>query len=186
MPVYAYDPPERFIAGTVGQPGERTFYLQATDRSRVTSVALEKGQVSQLAERLDELLDEVLRRTGGSAAIPASAPDSLADDGPLEQPLMEDFRVGAIALAWDGESERVIIEAQELSDQPVEPLTEELPEDGPAILRVTISAAAARAFAKRALSLVVAGRPPCPLCGLPLDSSGHVCPRQNGHRVSRD
>ena len=66
MPVYSYDPPERFVAGTVGQPGERTFYLQATVGTRVTSVALEKGQVSQLAERLDELLDEVARRTAGS------------------------------------------------------------------------------------------------------------------------
>jgi uncharacterized repeat protein (TIGR03847 family) len=186
MPVYAYDPPDRFVAGTVGQPGQRAFYLQAQASGRITSVALEKGQVSQLAERLDELLDEVLRRTGGSAAIPAVAPDALSDDAPLEQPLLEDFRVGAIALAWDGESERVIIEAQELSDEPIEPLTEELPEDGPAILRVTITAAAARAFAKRALALVTAGRPPCPLCGLPLDESGHVCPRQNGHRVGRD
>ena len=186
MPVYAYDPPDRFVAGTVGQPGQRAFYLQAKASGRITSVALEKSQVSQLAERLDELLDEVLRRTGGSASIPAVAPDGPADDAPLEQPLLEDFRVGAIALAWDGDSERVIIEAQELSDEPIEPLTEELPEDGPAILRVTITAAAARAFAKRALALVTAGRPPCPLCGLPLDASGHVCPRQNGHRVGRD
>ncbi len=186
MPVYAYDPPERFIAGTVGEPGERTFYLQATAVGRMTSVVLEKAQVSQLAERLDELLDEVLRRTGGAASIPATAPDALTDDGPLEQPLIEDFRVGAIALAWDGDSERVIIEAQELSDTPLEPLTDELPDDGPAVLRVTITAAAARAFAKRAQAIVVAGRPPCPLCGLPLDASGHVCPRQNGHRVGRD
>ncbi|MGI9005854.1 MAG: DUF3090 domain-containing protein [Streptosporangiaceae bacterium] len=186
MPVFAYDPPDRFVAGTVGQPGQRAFYLQAKASGRITSVGVEKGQVSQLAERLDELLDEVLRRTGGSAAIPAVAPDGPSDDAPLEQPLMEDFRVGAIALAWDGDSERVIIEAQELSDEPIEPLTEELPEDGPAILRVTITAAAARAFAKRALALVTAGRPPCPLCGLPLDAAGHVCPRQNGHRVGRD
>jgi uncharacterized repeat protein (TIGR03847 family) len=80
----------------------------------------------------------------------------------------------------------VIIEAQELSDEPIEPLTEDLPADGPAILRVTITAAAARAFARRALQIVVAGRPPCPLCGLPLDAAGHVCPRQNGHRVGRN
>ncbi len=185
MAVYAYDPPERFIAGTVGQPGERTFYLQASGGGRVTSVLVEKGQVSQLAERLDELLDEVMRRSGGSAPIPAVAPSALADDGPLEQPVLEDFRAGAIALAWDGESQRVIIEAQELSDEPLEPLSEDLPEDGPAVLRVTISAAAARAFAKRALTVVLAGRPPCPLCGLPLDASGHVCPRQNGHRIGR-
>ena len=183
MPVFSYDPPDRFIAGTVGQPGERTFYLQAAGGGRVTSVALEKAQVTQLAERLDELLDEVSRRTGGTAPVPADAPPSLADDGPLEQPLLEDFRVGAIALAWDGDDDRVIIEAQEISEEPVEPLADDLPDDAPAILRVRMTAAAARAFAKRALQVVSQGRPPCPLCGLPLDASGHICPRQNGHRV---
>jgi uncharacterized repeat protein (TIGR03847 family) len=180
MPFYLYDPPQRFVAGAVGQPGERTFYLQASDGSRVTSVSLEKFQVSQLAERLDELLDEVLRRTGGPRPGTAAAP---ADDAPLDLPLMEEFRVGAIALAWDGEGDRVIIEAQEVSEDPVEPLTEDLPEDAPAILRVRISASAARAFTRRALQVVSQGRPPCPLCGLPLEASGHVCPRQNGHRV---
>ena len=183
MPVYSYDPPERFIAGTVGQPGERTFYLQASGAGRTTSVALEKGQVSQLAERLDELLDEVLRRTAGSAAIPAAAPSGLADDGPLDLPRMEEFRVGAIALAWDHDGDRVIIEAQEESEEPIEPLTDDIPEGGPAVLRVRISAASARAFSRRALQLVSQGRPPCPLCGLPLDPAGHVCPRQNGHRA---
>lgn len=183
MSVYSYDPPERFIAGTVGQPGERAFYLQASGGGRTTSVALEKGQVSQLAERLDELLDEVLRRGAGAAAVPAAAPAGLADDGPLELPLLEDFRAGAIALAWDHDGDRVIIEAQEESEEPVEPLTDDIPEDGPAVLRVRISAAAARAFSRRALQVVGQGRPPCPLCGLPLDPAGHVCPRQNGHRA---
>jgi uncharacterized repeat protein (TIGR03847 family) len=182
MPVYTYDPPERFVAGTLGQPGERTFYLQATVGSRVTSVVLEKGQVSQLAERLDELLDEVTRRTGVASTSRLTAE---IDDGPLDLPLTEDFRVGAIALAWDHDSERVIIEAQEETEEPVEPLTEDVPEDGPAILRVRISAAQARAFSKRALQVVSQGRPPCPLCGLPLDPTGHVCPRQNGHRIPR-
>src|SRR6266487_6563175 len=74
MSVYTYDPPDRFVAGAVGQPGERTFYLQASGAGRVTSVALEKFQVSLLAERLDELLDEVLRRTGGRGGVPATAP----------------------------------------------------------------------------------------------------------------
>jgi uncharacterized repeat protein (TIGR03847 family) len=97
---------------------------------------------------------------------------------------MEEFRVGAIALAWDHDDERVIIEAQEETEEPVEPLTEEVPEDGPAVLRVRLSPAAARAFSRRALQVVGAGRPPCPLCGLPLDPAGHVCPRQNGHRTA--
>jgi uncharacterized repeat protein (TIGR03847 family) len=179
MPVYSYDPPERFIAGTVGQPGERTFYLQATIGSRITSVALEKAQVSQLAERLDELLDEVARRTGSDTGGEAA----LVDDGPLDLPLTEDFRVGAIALAWDHDGDRVIIEAQEESEEPLEPLADDIPADGPAVLRVRISAEAARAFSRRASQVVRQGRPPCPLCGLPLDPAGHVCPRQNGHRV---
>lgn len=184
MPVYSYDPPERFVAGTVGQPGERTFYLQASASGRVTSVALEKFQVSLLAERLDELLDEVLRRSSGLNSVPAAAPTALADDAPLDLPLMEDFRVGAIALAWDGEDERVVIEAQEESENPVEPLADDVPENGPGVLRVRISAATARAFSQRALQIVGQGRPPCPLCGLPLDAEGHICPRQNGHRAS--
>jgi uncharacterized repeat protein (TIGR03847 family) len=181
MPVYSYDPPQRFVAGTVGQPGERTFYLQATLGSRITSVALEKGQVSQLAERLEELLDEVTRRTGLVSAAAQEAAE--VDDGPLDLPLTEDFRVGAIALAWDHDGERVIIEAQEESEEPLEPLADDVPDDGPAVLRVRITAEAARAFSRRAIQVVLQGRPPCPLCGQPLDPSGHVCPRQNGHRV---
>ena len=184
MPVYTYDPPDRFVAGAVGSPGERTFYLQASAAGRVTSVTLEKFQVSLLAERLDELLDEVLRRTGGQAGVPAAAAAELADDGPLELPLMEEFRVGAIALAWDGEDERVVIEAQEESENPVEPLADDVPESGPAVLRVRITPAEARAFSRRALQIVAQGRPACPLCGLPLDAEGHVCPRQNGHMVT--
>src|SRR5258707_12290043 len=81
MPVYFYDPPDRFVAGAVGQPGERIFYLQATSSGRVTSVVLEKFQVSLLAERLDELLDEVLSRTGGSPQGPAAGPAGLRERG---------------------------------------------------------------------------------------------------------
>jgi uncharacterized repeat protein (TIGR03847 family) len=184
MPVISYDLPERFVAGAVGQPGERAFFLQAREGRRVTSVALEKFQVTLLAERLEELLDEVLRRSGGNAAVPAVAPSELQDDGPLDQPVEEEFRVGTMALAWDPQDERVIIEAQEATaedggeEQAAEPGDED---PAIAVLRVRITAGQARAFAERALKVVAAGRPPCPLCGLPLSATGHVCPRQNGH-----
>jgi uncharacterized repeat protein (TIGR03847 family) len=180
MPVIAYDMPDRFVAGTVGQPGERTFFLQARSGRRVTSVGLEKFQVTLLAERLEELLDEVLRQ-GGAAAVPAVAPVELQDDDPLEQPIEEEFRVGTMALAWDPDDERVVIEAQEVTES--EDDDTEIGSEDPkaAVLRVRITAGQARAFAQRALKIVAAGRPPCPLCGLPLDAQGHVCPRQNGH-----
>ncbi|GAA0270872.1 DUF3090 domain-containing protein [Actinomadura nitritigenes] len=180
MPVISYDLPERFVAGAVGRPGDRAFYLQARAGRRVTSVGLEKFQVTLLAERLEELLDEVLRRSGGEAHVPAVTPSELRDDGPLEQPVEEEFKVGTMALAWDPDDERVVIEAQEVTEGEEDA---EVGEDDPAIavLRVRISPAQARAFAERALQLVASGRPPCPLCGLPLDAEGHVCPRQNGY-----
>jgi uncharacterized repeat protein (TIGR03847 family) len=183
--IYSYDPPERFIAGTVGEPGQRTFFLQAAARSgRTTSVALEKEQVAVLAERMEELLDEVLRRTGGTAQVPAVAPVDLVDEDPLSQPIEEEFRVGALTLAWDGDTERVVIEAHaraETEEEQVEALDEEA-DEGPPLLRVRITGAMARAFAKRAQLVVSAGRPPCPFCGLPVDADGHLCPRMNGHR----
>lgn len=181
MPVFDYDPPDRFVAGAVGQPGARTFFLQARGPGRVTTVALEKFQVAVLADRLDELLDEVLRRSGGRAPVPAMAPAELTDQAPLDLPIDEDFRVGTMALAWDPETAQVIIEAQEASedDEEDEQIDDDRPE--PAILRVRISPAAARAFSRRALDVVAAGRVPCPLCGQPLDPDGHICVRLNGH-----
>jgi uncharacterized repeat protein (TIGR03847 family) len=181
--LFVFDPPERFVAGTVGQPGERTFYLQAAGGGRLVSVALEKVQVAILAERLEELLEEVRRR--GVGDVPVVAPKELEDTAPLDSPVDEEFRVGSMGLAWDGEDEMVVIEAlaqqeTEVEEELVEPLSDV--DEGPPALRVRITADAARAFIKRAERVVAAGRPPCPLCGLPLDPEGHICPRQNGHR----
>ena len=180
--LHVFDPPERFVAGTVGQPGDRTFYLQASGGGRTVSVALEKVQVAVLAERLEELLAEVRRR--GVGEVPVTAPRDLEDTAPLDAPVEEEFRVGTMGLAWDGDDDRVVVEAlaQQATDAAVEvePLSDA--DEGPDALRVRITAEAARAFVVRAQRVVAAGRPPCPLCNLPLDPEGHICPRQNGHR----
>ena len=153
-------------------------------------MALEKQQVSVLAERLEALLDEVVRRTAGEANVPAITPAEVEDTAPLEAPIEEEFRVGTMALAWDGDDEVVVIEAQAVTEDDAEdgedgedelPLIED-DDEGPPLLRVRLSGAAARAFAKRATAVVSAGRPPCPFCGGPLDATGHVCPRANGYR----
>lgn len=178
---FLFDRPRRFVAGTVGSPGDRTFYLQAVDGPRVVSVALEKQQVAVLADRLEQLLDEVVARTG--TALPAADADAEA----LEQPVDEEFRVSAMGLAWDGDAGLVVIEAQAPVDDlevAAEVAQETLLEDvdeGPDALRVRIEPTRARAFVERARRVIAAGRPPCPLCGLPLDPAGHVCPRQNGY-----
>src|SRR3954447_7520008 len=106
--VHAFEPPERFVAGTVGSPGERTFYLQARGGGRLVSVALEKGQVSLLAEKLDELLIEANRRFG--LALP-EIDMSHTDNEPLDNPIEEEFRVGTLGLAYDVDTSTIVIEA---------------------------------------------------------------------------
>jgi uncharacterized repeat protein (TIGR03847 family) len=183
--LFDFDPPDRFVAGTVGEPGERTFYLQASAGGRVVSVALEKVQVAALAEKIDELLDEVRRRQGDESAVPPSTSRELEDVAPLDAPIEEEFRVGTLALAWDGDTSSILIEAQSTvpEEQTAEPV--EGAEFTGDMLRVRLTPLGARAFARRAQRVVAAGRPPCPLCGNPLDPQGHVCPRQNGHRPTQ-
>jgi uncharacterized repeat protein (TIGR03847 family) len=187
MPVvHGFDPPERFVAGTVGPPGQRTFFLQARSGARVVSVALEKQQVQALAERIDELLDEVMASQLTDATVPAVAPLGLDDSAPLDQPIEEEFRAGTMTLSWDPHDERVVIEvfpyteaAVVTPDQLEEDFEEPEPEE---VFLVRIPAGPARAFVKRAAQVLEAGRPSCPFCGNPIDPDGHLCVRANGFR----
>ncbi|MDX6260754.1 MAG: hypothetical protein QOH84_2442, partial [Kribbellaceae bacterium] len=104
--VHSYDDPDRFVAGTVGEPGARTFFLQARAGNRLTSVACEKEQVMALAERLDVMLDEVARRFDREPA----GQTTVDDTDPLEQPIEEEFRAGTMTLAWEADAEKVVIE----------------------------------------------------------------------------
>ncbi|MGH3317141.1 MAG: DUF3090 domain-containing protein [Nocardioidaceae bacterium] len=187
MPVvHLFDPPERFVVGTVGEPGQRTFFLQARAGARLTSVALEKEQVVALAERVDEMLDEIVRTSAGDSPVPAVSPVEMDDSEPLEQPIEEEFRVGTMTLAWDNSAEQVVLEifsTESSVEDDEQGESEDEPEDEASeVLEVHLSAASARAFAKRAGSVVAAGRPSCPFCGNPLDPQGHICPRANGFR----
>lgn len=224
--MFFFDPPDRFVAGTVGEPGHRTFYLQARKASQVVSVVLEKVQVQVLAERLDQLLDELEDR-GIARSVPDDGPP---DNEPLDEPLVEAFRATTLTLGWDADAERVLVEARadpveveiESEDDDESMLADvdaaaveatgaeavaeldagiaasiravfeasEADEDddddleAPDVLRVRVSAATARSFVERAARVVASGRPPCPMCGQPLDPQGHICPRRNGHYIN--
>ena len=171
MPATVFDPPERFVAGTVGPPGGRTFFLQASGEGRLVSVSLEKVQVSVLADRVNELLDAHAEGT-------ATEPLGGGDTEPLATPIEDEFRVDTLALAWDPVRNVLVIECHDSDPEEVE----ETDEDSVQTLRVVLSPAAARAFARRCGAVVSAGRPSCPFCGQPLDPTGHICPRANGYR----
>jgi uncharacterized repeat protein (TIGR03847 family) len=217
--LFVFDPPDRFVAGTIGVPGNRTFFLQARRAGQVVSVVLEKVQVAVLAERLGVLLDELETR-----GISPSTSDAPEDPAPLEEPINDAFRATTLTLGWDGDAERILVEARADGEDDDEELdadedegdeeeedegetidlssieglagspagellaafegVDEDDEDGPDTLRVRLSPAEARSFVNRALTVVAAGRLPCPLCGQPLDPQGHICPRRNGHYVN--
>jgi uncharacterized repeat protein (TIGR03847 family) len=175
--IHVFRQPERFVAGTVGEPGDRSFYLQAIEEARTISVLLEKQQVTVLAERITALLQEVARRFGSETAD-AGSPDA----DPLAVPLEEEFRVGTMGLGWDADSRSIVVELLAISEEEVdESVVLDDTDEGPDALRVFLSPDQARAFAERAEKVVSAGRAPCPLCAEPLDPAGHVCVRLNGY-----
>jgi len=178
--VYEFNPVERFVAGTVGAPGERTFFIQARTGPRVVSVVVDKSQVIALGERTKIMLREI-KKSDPTVIIKSDQ----VDDAPLEQPIFEEFRAGVIAMAWDAQNAVIVYElreitsAEENSDEDVIFDENELSVD---LLRVHVSPSQAAAFSKRCLTLANAGRIPCPFCGIPIDPNGHLCPRSNGYR----
>ena len=177
--IHVFRTPDRFIAGTVGEPGNRTFYLQAVHDKRVISVMCEKQQVAVLAERITALLDEVHRRFG----TPLPPETAISDSGPLVMPVDSEFRVGTMGLGWDAEAQCVVVELLAVSEPAIDAsVILDDAEEGPDAVRVFLSPESARQFAVRSDLVISAGRPPCPLCDEPLDAAGHLCVRTNGYR----
>lgn len=178
--IHVFRTPDRFVAGTVGQPGNRTFYLQAVHDTRVVSVILEKQQVEVLADRIGALLVEINRRFG--TPLPPESVD-VEDLNPLVTPVDAEFRVGTMGLGWDSEAHTVVVELLAVTDTEFDAsVVLDDAEEGPDAVRVFLSPESARQFANRSQRVISAGRPPCPLCEEPLDADGHICVRTNGYR----
>ena len=177
--IYEYNPVERFVCGTVGEPGERTFFIQARTGARITSVGLEKLQAAALGDRIGVMLKEIKRANPLLALIKAPV-----DNDPLEQPIFEEFRVGVIGLSFNSERDMVLVELQCITEaqSDEEELAADAEDDAPDLLRVSLNLSQAEAFAKRTAVVVGAGRLPCSFCAIPIDINGHLCPRANGYR----
>jgi uncharacterized repeat protein (TIGR03847 family) len=172
--------------GTVGPPGQRTFYLQARQDDQMITLKLEKQQVAAIAQLLVELLSDL------------PVPDPLPDDDhmALAEPVLAEWAVGGLQLAYDSTVDRIVILAEEIGDDAGDDEPAEGDEiggeeiraepEGDAVERgvgrLSLTRTQAAAIARRGWDLVSAGRPTCALCGHPIDPEGHSCPRTNGHR----
>ena len=151
---------DRFTVGTEGPVGQRVFLVQCHHGSSLLTLKAEKQQVAVLAEYLARLLADL------------EAPDELSVAPELEQPTDPHWAIGTLGISYDEGTDRFVLVAEELVGE----------DEVGNVARFTITREQASSFAVQATSLVEAGRPPCPLCGGPLDPSGHQCPRTNGHR----
>jgi uncharacterized repeat protein (TIGR03847 family) len=159
--IYEISDPVKVTFGTVGPAGQRVFYLQARDDQHLITLKIEKQQAEALATHLGEAL-QVLARPGH---IPEG------DDLDLDVFVEETFVVAALAVAYDESIDRIVVIADERTADD---------EDG-SEARIAMSREQAAALAIRGTQLVSSGRPPCPLCGFPIDARGHSCPRTNGY-----
>jgi len=178
VPSRELDNVTRLTADAVGEPGQRTFYLQAASGADQVTLLVEKEQVRRLAENLETWLPEL---AAGRPEDPAEAAAAEAGELALAEPLEPDFRVGQLSLSYDTERDRVLVIATELqAEDEDEPL--KLPD--PLEVRLLVTRAQLRVLARHGAEVVARGRPLCPLCGNPLDPGGHICPALNGHRPS--
>lgn len=171
--MYNLDTVDRFVLGTVGQPGERAFYLQIRKAGQNFTFALEKGQAQALTERFVEILKDARATQGGS----------VKDSEPLETPIDSEFSLGVMSITWQFDSQLIRFEGQALTGEDSEVVFDEIVSDdspdAPAIVRITLTPTQVRSFISRSMSVIKAGRQPCMFCGGPMNIDGHICPRAN-------
>lgn len=157
---FEIDEVDHLTAGAIGPPGQRVFYLQAGQGAQVVSLRLEKAQVAALVAYLAGMLADM--------PPPGALPTSMD----LVEPVVAEWVVASLGVTYDEDADRVVIVAEELVEEGEEA----------AHARISATREQVAALSMRGAEAVAAGRPPCPLCGQPLDPEGHTCPRLNGHR----
>lgn len=158
--------PDHFVPGAVGKPGSRLFCLQAREHAEVVTLKVEKQQVAALCDYLAGILED----------LPVSE-EPVPTDLDLIEPIDVQWAVGTLAVAYDDTADRIHVVAEQLMARS----DDDPPIVTPATARFRLTRTQVKAFVERGRLLVRSGRPPCPLCGEPVDPTGHVCPRSNGH-----
>jgi uncharacterized repeat protein (TIGR03847 family) len=174
MAIYELDPVDRIAVAAVGEPGQRRFFLLASGSGRTLTLGCEKGQIQALILRLHQMLEAQQIATPSE---PGQAAPAGADPGEPE------WQIGEMGLGYHEARQMFVLVASQVaagetaeSGEPVE-----APDDAPSV-RFWLSHDQVVAFSQQAQSVISAGRPLCPRCGLPMDPSGHPCPVMNGAR----
>jgi len=166
---FDFEQPDYFTAGAIGKPGERVFYLQVREGDSVVTLKCEKGQVKSLGDYLAGLITKL--------GAPKGKVPTQMDLLDFAEPA---WIVATLGVGYDEEHDRIIVEAHELFEEEEEG---QRAGEEPASARVRITREQAQAFVIRAAELMKGGRPNCPVCSEPMDTSGHTCRRSNGHIV---
>jgi uncharacterized repeat protein (TIGR03847 family) len=165
-------PVDRITTDAIGEPGERTFYLQARLGSDLVTVVVEKQQVQLLAASVLDLLATLGLETG-------TGPDD--DEMDLEMPLEPRWRAGRLSIGFDEERDMFLLEIDELRPELEEDDPGTLLQGEPDQLRIWATTEQMFAFSRHGARVADRGRPTCQFCGNPLDPEGHACPAMNGH-----
>lgn len=164
-------PVDRITAGAVGEPGSRTFYLQARGGDRTVTILVEKQQVQLLAASILELLADLELETG-------VGPDD--DEMALHEPIEPIWRAGKLSIGYDQTSELFVLEVEELVPEP-EGEDMGLAVEEAEVVRLAATREQMFALSRHSAVVVEQGRPTCQFCGNPIDPEGHACPAMNGH-----
>jgi uncharacterized repeat protein (TIGR03847 family) len=166
---YDFDEVDAFTVGAVGQPGGRTFFLQARRGTTRVTVKCEKQQASAIVDYLRRVLND----------LPEPTEKPMASAMELAAPFEAAFVLGPVGLGYERSSDKVLIQLEEVVelDDEGEPIEED--DDDRSQVRVFLTRSQASAFCQHAEAVVAAGRPACRWCSQPINPDGHVCPRMN-------
>jgi len=166
------NPVTRITIGAVGEPGQRTFYIQARQGSMVVTLLCEKEQAQAIAMGIEQIIMQIAQQSPDKVG---PFDEVLALDMSLEEPIEPLFRVGQIGLGYDEEHNMLVLVTQELAAEDADP-------EETSAARFWFTPIQGRTLSHHAMQVVAAGRPTCPLCGAPIEADGeHFCPRKNGH-----
>ena len=163
---HEYDDVDKFTVGTVGRPGDRTFFLQIRAGDTRLAIKCEKQQTAAITQYLDKVLSD----------LPPAEDRPIAGAMELTTPVEPVFVLGPIGLGYDRSNDKVLLQLEEAGDVDE---NGELIDDDRGHVRIYITIGQAAAFATHAARVIDSGRAECTWCGNPMDPDGHPCPRMN-------